>query len=213
MLTQKELKKLLHYNPETGIFTWLRRSEDMFKGAAPTRTANAWNIRFAGTRAGSVGVHGYQQITVLGKNYRVQRLAWLYVYGEFPQAEIDNEDRDKINNCITNLRDVSGAVNSKNCSLPTHNTSGFVGVGWLARMGKWAAKIKVNGKQLHLGTFTNKEDAVEARKVANIKYGFHLNHGKKAPPPRENAFNSDFAVSTRKRFKPSNLLANANERV
>jgi len=43
---------------------------------------------------------------------------------------------------------------------------------------KWAAHIKVDGKYIHLGTFTTKESATRARKDAERAHGFHENHGK-----------------------------------
>ena len=51
------------------------------------------------------------------------------------------------------------------------NTSGVTGVNWLKKNQKWRAYITVGDKQIHLGSFENKEDAIKARKEAEIKYG------------------------------------------
>ena len=43
------------------------------------------------------------------------------------------------------------------------NTSGYIGVSWFKRGNKWRAYLRVNKKRIHLGSFDNIEDAVEAR--------------------------------------------------
>jgi len=62
--------------------------------------------------------------------------------------------------------------------MQNNNTSGVTGVYWNKRDRKWQAMIKVNNKQIHLGYFEGKTEAITARKIAEIKYGFHPNHGK-----------------------------------
>lgn len=59
-----------------------------------------------------------------------------------------------------------------------NNTSGVTGVIWNSHFGKWKAQIGVNGVMVNLGTFTDKEEAITARKDAEVKYCFHENHGK-----------------------------------
>jgi hypothetical protein len=66
-----------------------------------------------------------------------------------------------------------------NASLGERNTSSFVGVGWRNDRNCWRASITVNRKQIALGCFDSFDDAVSARKAAQIKYGFHENHGVK----------------------------------
>jgi len=56
------------------------------------------------------------------------------------------------------------------------NTSGIVGVSWYPRRAHWAAFIKADGRQIHLGSFTTRKKAEAARKAAENKYG--SNHGR-----------------------------------
>lgn len=162
-LTQERLKQLLHYDPDTGVFTWI---------------ANVNRMARIGDVAGSVNkVYEYVYIQVLKKKYRAHRLAWLYVHGSFPKNEIDHIDHDRLNNRIDNLRDVTRQENKKNTSISSSNTSGFMGVCWDNSVEKWMVTISISGKRKTLGRFTNINDAIEARKAANIKYGYHENHG------------------------------------
>jgi hypothetical protein len=68
ILTQERLKEVLNYDPETGIFT---RAVKRHKYPA-------------GEKAGTVEFNGYIVIRISGKTYKAHRLAWLYVYGEWP---------------------------------------------------------------------------------------------------------------------------------
>ena len=57
-----------------------------------------------------------------------------------------------------------------NKSISKNNTSGTPGVCYRQREKKWLAYITVNRKPIHLGYYKNLEDAIEARKQAEIKY-------------------------------------------
>ena len=84
---------------------------------------------------------------------------------------VDHIDGDKSNNKINNLRLASKSENGRNrVNLPSNNTSGVIGVCWDKKAKKWKAFIMINGKQKHLGYFINIEDAIKARKEAEIKY-------------------------------------------
>ena len=91
--------------------------------------------------------------------------------------EIDHINGDKIDNRISNLRDVTKLENAKNASISANNTSGFNGVYWVKTKGVWVAKIWTQGKLKHLGYFDKIQDAVAARKLANKKYGFSDRNG------------------------------------
>ena len=155
-VNQKEIKELLHYNPDTGLFSW--------------RNNITHNIK-AGDIAGGDN-HGYISITIKGKLYYAHRLAWLYVYGEVPPNQIDHINHDKSDNRIANIRPVSNSENQKNKPVRENSKSGVAGVNWDASRKKWAARITVNYKYICLGRHTKKEDAVLARKEAERKYGF-----------------------------------------
>ena len=149
-LTQKKLKQYLNYNPLTGEFIWIVTLGGRSK---------------VGSVAGTLS-HGYIQIRISGKPYKAHRLAWLYVYGYFPEHDIDHIDRDPSNNKIINLRHVSRSCNVKNSGLRCTNTSGIKGVYWDKKSDKWRAQIKVNNKQHHLGFFTDFTEAVCHRLAA-----------------------------------------------
>jgi hypothetical protein len=162
MITQSELKELLHYDPDTGFFTWI--------------------VLKSGTKiskiAGGIRPDGYRQICINGKTYLAHRLVWLYVHGEFPKNQIDHINHVKSDNRLVNLRDATSHENCRNQTLHKRNKSGVCGVYIYKPTGKWLASIRVNNKTINLGYFNNKRDAVATRKEAEIKYGFHENHGK-----------------------------------
>ena len=164
-LTQERLKSLLSYNPETGEFTWL-----VSRGN-----------RQAGESTGCPRSNGrgkvYVVIQIDGRLYLAHRLAWLYSYGAWPENQIDHIDQDSLNNRLINLRDVTNAENNKNRKRQNKNRSGVTGVLFINDRQKWRARIAVNGKFIHLGYFEVKDDAIVARKNADVKYGFHPNHG------------------------------------
>jgi hypothetical protein len=168
MITQEQLKDLLHYDKETGGFTWL-----VSKGTARK-----------GSEAGSVRIKSgkkYRWIQVLGRQCSAHRLAFLYMTGEFPENDVDHRDGNGLNNEWSNLREATPAENARNQRLSKRNRSGVVGVRWLQDRRKWKASIGVNGRTKHIGFFSNKGDAIAARKAADIEFGYHPNHGKNRP--------------------------------
>ena len=162
MITQSQLKKILSYNSDTGVFTWNMSRKKCRIGDA----------------AGSINQLGYVIIKTPHGRYKAHRLAWLYIHGSFPIEQIDHINGKPSDNRISNLRDVNAIQNSGNSKLYCNNTSGRVGVHWSKDRKKWHAHIKVNYKRYHLGSFDDWDDAVEARSRAEKKYGFHENHGR-----------------------------------
>ena len=154
-LTAEYLRSVLHYEPETGVFTWKVRTSPRIK---------------AGDVAGCPSGDGYLQITVCSRLHRAHRLAWLYVYGSWPKDQIDHINRNRTDNRSSNLRDVSHKQNGQNASKPSNNTSGHPGVVWHKQSSKWVARIMHNYKQIHLGYFTDIEEAISARKAAERLY-------------------------------------------
>lgn len=173
-LSQWFLRECLTYNSDTGFFKWLKRPAEHFKSQAQMKR---WNSCYAGTIAGGVTGGGYIQIRINNKRYMAHRLAWLYEYGEMPAKELDHLDHDKSNNKIINLRSVSHGENDKNRSMYRANTSGINGVWFNKFTNNWMAYISVKNKRFHLGMFSTRYAAAYCRHAANIKYGFHKNHG------------------------------------
>jgi len=162
-ITQKRLKEVLHYNPETGDFTW-----KVFLGGVKT-----------GDIAGCKG-RRYRQIRVDNEQYMAHCLIWLYVHGDFPEDQIDHINHDGFDNRLVNLRAVTQVVNHRNRSFSKNNTSGVMGVHWYKSHSRWRATIMINGKHKYLGLFKTISEAVSIRKKAEVEFGFHENHGKLA---------------------------------
>ena len=154
-LTAEELRELLHYDQETGIFTWKVSTSSRAK---------------AGDVAGCLGGDGYLRITVLSRLHRAHRLAWLYMNGTWPKLDIDHINRNRSDNRIENLRDISRKQNSQNRSKSSTNTSGHPGAYWHKQRSKWVATIMHNQKNIHLGCFSTIEEAIAARKAAEKLY-------------------------------------------
>lgn len=152
-LTQSRLKELLHYDPDTGVFTW--------------RT-NRSHIRI-GDMAGAAHNRGYWQIQVDGRIYLAHRLAWMYVHGAFPIAGTDHINGVRHDNRIANLREATQAENHQNRSKQSNNNSGFIGVYWDSKRDKWCADIQAGKKRIRLGRFDAPESAHAAYLTAKAK--------------------------------------------
>ena len=140
--------------------------------------ATRFNNRYAGMVAGSVGDEGYVVVSISPRYYKAHRINWFHFYGEWPAGEIDHINGVRHDNCLINLRDVTLQVNMQNQKRYATNASGAAGVYWASRNGKWCASIGVNGRQLHLGYYDDLDEAVAARKAAEVRYGFFKNHGR-----------------------------------
>ena len=161
-LTQDRIKELLHYNPNAGDFTWLISTSNRVK---------------VGDIAGCLMANGYLIVRVDGTLHLAHRLAWFYEYGVWPVDQIDHINHIRNDNRMINLCESTDKENRKNQSKSKLNTSGFSGVCWYRRYSKWKVQITVNYKEIHLGYFTTYLAACYARHAANLKYGFHENHG------------------------------------
>lgn len=167
MITHDELLRILDYCPATGQFKW--------------RVAVGYAIN-ANDAAGYLHkYHGYVVIRYRRKGYLAHRLAWLYVYGRWPAKHLDHINGDRADNRIGNLRECSQRQNEWNKRAPVTNTSGRKGVKVSETPNRWHAQIRVNGKLVHLGTFSSAEDAETAyKKAAETHFGQfagHLNRG------------------------------------
>lgn len=144
VLTQSRLKQLFSYDAESGVFTRIAKSGPNSK---------------IGEAAGWVGGHGRIYIKIDGACYLGHRLAWLYVHGEFPEAEIDHINMDPQDNRISNLRCATRSQNLANQERTQLNKSGFKGVNFHKASNKFTAQISYQGKKLYLGIFDTPEEA------------------------------------------------------
>lgn len=82
------------------------------------------------------------------------------------QELVDHVDRNPLNNTRANLRIVDRSKNAHNCRIGKNNTSGVTGVTWNKKRQCWMSQIQVNYKNKYLGLFSNIEDAITARRLA-----------------------------------------------
>ena len=166
------------YDPDTGLLYWRTRPRSHFKDDHTWRIVNT---RCAGMIAGTKVKHRrcrYYRISFNGKKYFAHRIVYTMHNGPFT-GDLDHIDGNGLNNRIDNLREVSGHENAKNARRRIDNTSGVTGVYWHKTGSKWRVHISSGeSKLVHLGIFTEWWDAVCARKSAEAKYGYHINHGR-----------------------------------
>jgi HNH endonuclease/AP2 domain len=154
IITAEKLRELLHYDPETGVFTWL--------GSGSGRPASG----IAGTIA-----NGYLHIWADGRSYKAHRLAWLYQTGEWPEGDLDHANMDKADNRWCNLREATDSKNQANTRARViTGTSRFKGVTWNKEMKRFRALITVKGKQYFLGYFDAEHLAYAAYCLAARKH-------------------------------------------
>jgi hypothetical protein len=175
---QEYLNELLDYQPNTGYLFWKHRSIEKFNSI---KAYKCWNSRYAFKKAGMKNkTHGYIYVGVDGKQYLAHRLIWIMVNEIIPSAmQIDHINHIRSDNRIDNLRLVTCQQNRMNTGLLKNSLSDITGVHWCYRENKWRARIKINRKNISLGYYNCKYQAINARKLAERKYNFHENHGAK----------------------------------
>ncbi|MDP4572311.1 HNH endonuclease [Pseudomonas sp. LPH60] len=151
-LTAARVRELLHYDPRTGHFT------------RKIRTAQRHQV---GDRADFLirtGLAaGYHRVSIDSKRYQAHRVAWLYVYGAWPEKMIDHRNGVKSENWIENLRLADSQLNIENIRKPQKNNScGFLGVHFHGQSGRWRAQIISGRKKHHVGLFDTPELAHQA---------------------------------------------------
>jgi hypothetical protein len=174
-ITPELCRQLLRYEPETGRLFWLPRPREMFKS---NRSHSTFSSRFAGGQAFTNRLAtGYFQGEILGVPFYAHRVAWAIFYGTWPTEYVDHINGLPGDNRIRNLRSATHAENLRNCKMDARNSSGVNGVFWCAIKQRWTAKIRHNGRYISLGYFRELEAAAEARRAADLKYGYWPGHG------------------------------------
>ena len=178
-LTQEYLKECFDYDPLTGDVVFKKRPLNHFGSEFQQKISNT---KRSNVKAGSVHRNGkgktYLRTKINGKYFLIHRLIWLYAYGELPEF-IDHINGNGLDNRLQNLRNVTMTENNKNLRMPITNTSGCVGVYYDKLNDAWFSCIWKNNKQIRIGTFKSKSEAVIARKGAEKELGYHHNHGNK----------------------------------
>lgn len=154
--TQEQVMKALDYYAETGLFMWREaRPGRIFDKAAGTIQATT----------------GYRMIGFDRYQYPAAKLAWLYTFGIYPRSIVDHINQIKDDDRIANLRLATKSQNMLNTGLRTTNTSGHKGVYYYnSRSTPWWAYIDCSHKRISLGYFCTKEEAIEARRKAELKF-------------------------------------------
>lgn len=141
-ITADQLKELLSYDRETGVFRWKTQRK---------------GIR-VGDVAGNVNAKGYRRIMIGRRLYPAHQLAWLYVHGNWPASELDHINGSKDYNGIANLREVTSSENQQNIIVARANSkTGLRGV--CPDRNRFRAGIRSKGEKLHLGVFDTAEEA------------------------------------------------------
>lgn len=156
MLEAAELRKIISYNPDAGEFRWI---------------ADRTNVR-AGSIAGTVSNSGYCKIRIAGKLYFAHRLAWLYMTGAWPLADVDHRNGARADNRWENLRAASRSQNCANRRCIRHHTIGLKGVqrsGNRYRATIMLARGTGPRKKISLGGFPTPESAHTAYLAAARK--------------------------------------------
>lgn len=147
-LTAERLRELLHYDPDTGVFTWKKN----MKGG----------VR-AGDVAGTEALTGYLVIRIDGKLYLAHRLALMYVRGAWPANKVDHRNRVRRDNRIGNLRDASDTLNAQNTTARTEYPGTFMLGGGRRNLRRpWSARIMSDRKVHNLGYFETRQEAHQA---------------------------------------------------
>ena len=127
--------------------------------------------RCKGLKAGSYDRLGYLRVKINGIAYRHHRIVWLLCNGYLPELSIDHIDKNKKNNLIENLREVSRVCNARN-SKQRKSKSGIKGVNWCNVNKKWIAKIFISGRSVILGMSGDKTEAACLRLEAEQCVGW-----------------------------------------
>ena len=159
------VKALTRYSPnkieldESGEFAWIilrdRKEDDIAKVKISCEDIlKVCDIKFYLS-------HGYAKSNEKGFLHKL-------IYPEY--FLVDHINRDRLDCRRENLRPATQHQNLMNKTKTKHGTNEIMGVQWRTSRSKWRSYITLNGKQMCLGHFENKEDAIKARLNAEIKY-------------------------------------------
>lgn len=161
-LTYDYANYLFRYDPETG---------DLYRRAGNT---DEFRSKPSGTKTKT----GYIQIYIDGKLYLAHRIIMLLINKSLSDdCQVDHIDHNRLNNKLNNLRVVSQSGNMRNSGRRSDSSTGVTGVVYHKQARKYMASIFIDGKRIYLGLFKTLREAATARREANIKFGYHKNHG------------------------------------
>ena len=148
------IREYLSYEPETGVFRWIKRAPRSKYGV--------------GSTAGTIDGDGYRRIIVLGKRHLAHQLAWQLTHGEIPGGlELDHKNHQRDDNRIANLRLATRSENNAN-SKHRRRASKYRGISRCSQTRLIKAAIRVGGRTVHIGYYETEEHAARAYDVAAI---------------------------------------------
>lgn len=151
MITQENLMRYVHYDPETGIFTRIYSVKKKCIGKRIGTKSTPW---------------GHMACIVDGAVYLLHRLAWVYCYGSIlDDIFIDHIDGNPSNNRISNLRLCDHDLNMQNRrKAKSGSKTGVMGVYWHKNHKKYRASVMLKGK-----TISREFDTIEEASDFYIK--------------------------------------------
>lgn len=162
MISHDVVKEYLDYDEITGHLTWIKK---------PSKKT------MLNSRAGSSHKSsGYRQVYFMGKTYPEHRLIWFWVYGEYPEHEIDHINHIRDDNRLCNLRQVTHAQNCRNRTRQRTRID-EAGIWYCRRRKRYIAEITFNQKKIFQRSFDDIDEAISQRKAKLLELGFHENHG------------------------------------
>lgn len=168
-VSHEKVKSLLFYDPEKGHFIWrISPRHTVPAGSGANRSRN---------------VDGYESVTIDFVAYKAHRLAWFYVYGEWPNGDIDHINGIRHDNRIVNLRVVKRGDNVMNSRKRAGKyTSKYRGVSFHKKTGKWSAAFR--GKYLGIRETPEEAHELYLAKFKEFEYGLKMPlHPAHQPPP------------------------------
>jgi hypothetical protein len=144
---------MIHYDPDTGEFTWLQPLSNRVR---------------PGDHPSNVSAQGYVRVGVGGRVYLAHRLAWFYVHGYWPAEEVDHINGCRTDNRICNLREANRRLNSQN--MKKHRAGKLPGSSFYQDIGKWRSTIYYGGVHHLVGYYPTEEEAHEAYMKACKEY-------------------------------------------
>lgn len=158
---KNDLLERLCYDPETGKINW--------------------KVDHGGREA-LCGLHqlGYLYGRVYKKAFYAHRVAWLLHYGDWPEGEIDHINGNRADNRLCNLRDIPKDVNAKNKRMSSRNKTGYNGVCFNKRNGKYLVQVGSKGFKKFSAHYETLDEAVRVRREKEAEFGYHVNHGSRS---------------------------------
>lgn len=167
------MRECFTYDPESGHLFWKARPLHHFSAA---RYMQSSNTKWAGKRAfTTIDDKGYASARLPNLPSRAHRVIAVMVMGR-ADGWVDHINGVRHDNRLCNLRIVDAKQNALNQRKAKNNTSGVIGISYVPRLKRWNANI--GGERL--GNYRCIGNAIAARRAAEVRLGYHENHGRSA---------------------------------